>query len=150
MITQNSDLSTYHGIDGRYTGPHEVAPTLTSRMGTGGNNLPIVEDRTFARNRVDRFVESETASTVAARQYKDATDLVGQRVEADPDSGENAFCRRCVHRNECGMKQVMLLRRLLPVECEKLQGYPPGWTACRARKTPPDTAAWETQWRCHA
>ena len=24
-----------HGIDGRYTGPHEVAPTLTSRTGTG-------------------------------------------------------------------------------------------------------------------
>ena len=83
MSKENINFSTYHGIDGRYTGPHEVAPTLTSRTGTGGNNLPIVEERTFARNRVDRFVESNTASTVAARQYKDATDLVGQRVEAD-------------------------------------------------------------------
>ena len=31
-----------HGIDARYTGPHEVAPTLSCRAGTGGNNLPLV------------------------------------------------------------------------------------------------------------
>ncbi len=126
-----------HGIDGRYTGPHEVAPTLTSRTGTGGNNLPIVEDRTFARSRVDRFVESDTASTVAARQYKDATDLVGQRVEADPGEEENTFCRRCMHRNECSMRRVMLLRRLMPVECERLQGYPSGWTGLPGAKDSP-------------
>ena len=27
-----------HGIDARYTGPHEVAPTMSARYGTGGNN----------------------------------------------------------------------------------------------------------------
>jgi len=31
-----------HGIDARYTGPHRVAPTLSARAGTGGNNLPLV------------------------------------------------------------------------------------------------------------
>lgn len=126
-----------HGKDARYTGPHEVAPTLSAQAGMGGNNLPIVEDRTFARNRVDRFVESETASTVAARQYKDATDLVCQHVESGADGDENAFCRRCIHRNECGMKRVMLLRRLMPVECEKLQGYPPEWTGLPGAKDAP-------------
>jgi len=30
-----------HGIDSRYTGPHPVAPTLSARAGTGGNNLPL-------------------------------------------------------------------------------------------------------------
>ena len=126
-----------HGKDARYTGPHEVAPTLSARAGTGGGNLPIIEDRAFARNRVDRFVESDTASTVAARQYKDATDLVAQRVEADPGEEENAFCRRCMHRNECGMRRVMLLRRLMPVECERLQGYPSGWTGLPGAKDSP-------------
>ncbi len=33
-----------HGIDSRYTGPHEVAPTISARCGTGGNNLPLVSD----------------------------------------------------------------------------------------------------------
>ena len=32
-----------HGIDARYTGPHTIAPTLSARAGTGGNNLPLVE-----------------------------------------------------------------------------------------------------------
>ena len=28
-----------HGIDGRYAGPHDVAPTMSARYGTGGNNI---------------------------------------------------------------------------------------------------------------
>ena len=32
-----------HGIDSRYTGPHEVSPTISARCGTGGNNVPLVE-----------------------------------------------------------------------------------------------------------
>ena len=31
-----------HGIDSRYTGPHNVAPTVTSRYGSGGNNTALV------------------------------------------------------------------------------------------------------------
>jgi hypothetical protein len=31
-----------HGIDARYTGPHKVAPTMSARYGTGGNNVPLV------------------------------------------------------------------------------------------------------------
>ena len=38
-----------HGIDARYTGPHKVAPTMSARYGTGGNNVPLVTqgDDTF-------------------------------------------------------------------------------------------------------
>lgn len=48
-----------HGIDSRYTGPHEVAPTMSSRYGTGGNNVPLVaqEEATvicIAGNTIDR------------------------------------------------------------------------------------------------
>ena len=32
-----------HGIDSRYTGPHKVAPTMSARYGTGGNNAPLAE-----------------------------------------------------------------------------------------------------------
>ena len=32
-----------HGIDSRYTCPHEVSPTISARCGTGGNNVPLVE-----------------------------------------------------------------------------------------------------------
>ena len=137
-----------HGIDARYTGPHPVAPTLSARAGTGGNNLPLVEqgppeaicimgnaiDRqphnggngigyqgdgaytltatdhhaVFSRQRVDAFKENEVVSTQSARQYKDATDLI---------------CRP----SDGGAPR--LIRRLTPLECERLQGFPDGWTA---------------------
>lgn len=107
MITQNSDLSTYHGIDARYTGPHEVAPTLSARAGTGGNNLPLLSVGLFERQRCDKFRTGGTASTQSSRQHKDATDLIYQDAEGWP----------------------LLIRRLTPLECERLQGFPDGWTA---------------------
>lgn len=136
-----------HGIDARYTGPHPIAPTLSARAGTGGNNLPLVSqempeaicimgpaiDRqphnggngigyqenisytltatdhhaVFSRKRVDKFEPDSVASTESARQHKDATDLVLQ-----PEK-EN---------------RPLLIRRLTPLECERLQGFPDGWT----------------------
>ena len=51
-----------HGIDARYTGPHEVAPTMSARYGTGGNNVPLVSDMPesycIAGNIIDREVQN--------------------------------------------------------------------------------------------
>ena len=52
-----------HGIDARYTGPHKVAPTLSARAGTGGNNLSLVmqeEEPVFCitGNAIDRQPEN--------------------------------------------------------------------------------------------
>ena len=98
-----------HGIDARYTGPHTVAPTMSARYGTGGNNLPLVEQtaKLFSRQSVDRFAPGSIASTESARQHKDATDLIWQEAEK---------------------KTPLLIRRLTPLECERLQGFPDGWT----------------------
>lgn len=107
-----------HGIDARYTGPHTIAPTLSTRAGTGGNNLPLVKQRDaahgspsekdsilYARQRVDVFHDNDVASTESARQHKDATDLVCQQADGP-----------------------LLIHRLTPLECERLQGFPDGWT----------------------
>ena len=60
----------------------------------------------YARQRVDEFKNDNIASTQSARQAKDATDLV-----VEPDR-----------------QHAQLIRRLTPLECERLQGYPDGWT----------------------
>ena len=116
---------------------------MSARYGTGGNNVPLVEqeqvfcitgnaiDRkpenggngigyqegiaytltatdhhaVFSRQRVDIFKDGEVTSTQSARQHKDATDLVLQ-----------------------GTDQPRLIRRLTPLECERLQGFPDRWT----------------------
>ena len=60
----------------------------------------------YARQRVDQFKDNEIASTESARQHKDATDLICQQAES----------------------YAYLIRRLTPLECERLQGFPDGWT----------------------
>ena len=61
----------------------------------------------FSRQRVDKFSPSDVASTESARQHKDATDLIYQTARTGPPQ---------------------LIRRLTPLECERLQGFPDGWT----------------------
>lgn len=107
-----------HGADSRYNGPHDVSPTLPARAGTGRSNLPIVtnsEPAVYNRQRVDVFKENDITSTESARQSKDATDLVcrAEPVEIVDDENNPA---------------VLLIRRLTPVECERLMGLKDGYT----------------------
>jgi site-specific DNA-cytosine methylase len=83
----------------------QVAPPLPDNIGiTQSSGLD--HHAVFNRQRVDQFVEQDIASTESARQHKDATDLICQ-----PDT-----------------EQRQLIRRLTPLECERLQGFPDGWT----------------------
>ena len=160
-----------HGIDARYTGPHGVAPTMSARYGTGGNNVPLVEQDTsvycivgnaidrqpqnggngigyqkdiaytltatdhhavFSRQRVDVFTENEVVSTESARQHKDATDLVAQPYQEAVGtlvrSDHKGISSQYVSDDKCIVENHNLIRRLTPLECERLQGFPDGWT----------------------
>lgn len=109
-----------------------IIQTLTSRMGTGGNQVPIIqraytvsgygkykegigtlrasggdtgpgsENITFSIQRSDSYKASNISHTLSQRDYKSATDL-------------------CV--------SAPAVRRLTPLECERLQGLPDNWTA---------------------
>ena len=156
-----------HGIDARYTGPHDVAPTMSARYGTGGNNVPLVEQESvfcitgnaidrqpqnggngmgyqenlaytltttdrhavYARQRVDVFREDNVASTESARQHKDATDLVYQAtVGALTSSDRKGPNSQYVSQDKCIVEGPHLIRRLTPLECERLQSFPDFWT----------------------
>ena len=134
-----------HSIDARVRESSEISPTVTARYGTGGGNTPLVQEpnevycivgniidrqpenggngcgyqenlaytittvdrhAVYARQRVDKFKNDDIASTQSARQAKDATDLV-----VEPDR-----------------QHAQLIRRLTPLECERLQGFPDDWT----------------------
>ncbi len=165
-----------HGIDARYTGPHPVAPTMSVRYGTGGNNVPLIQQEAesiciagniidrkpenggngfgyqtgvaytltgmdrhavFSRQRVDAFRPDEVASTESARQYKDATDLVMETAGLDCRNGtENGDLCGTLQGGSAGsslnavhpVRTGQLIRRLTPLECERLQGFPDHWT----------------------
>lgn len=61
--------------DSRITESGNMAPTITSRAGTGGGNLPLVTG-TFIKERHDKFVQGESASTLRAHDGKEFSDLV--------------------------------------------------------------------------
>jgi DNA (cytosine-5)-methyltransferase 1 len=171
VLPTQGQLYENHGIDSRVTGPHEVAPTMSARYGTGGNNIPLVAEdadtyciagntidrepenggnglgcqpgvaytitscdrhAVFSRQRVDEFKDNEVACTQSARQHKDATDLViepyQETVGALVRSDHKGIGNQYVSGDKCVVEKRLLIRRLTPLECERLQGYPDGWT----------------------
>ena len=86
----------------------------------------------FSRQRTDVFTKNDVVSTESARQHKDATDLimqpyqetVGTLVRSDHKGISNQY----VNDDKCIVGGINLIRRLTPLECERLQGFSDGWT----------------------
>lgn len=100
----------------------EIAPSLQARMGTGGNQVPLT--------------------------YQDVTGTLSPGAHAGSYNGQDAYndmlvCgatpdvahalrakAACAYREDAETYPVqnMVVRRLTPMECERLQGYPDHWT----------------------
>ena len=137
-----------HGIDGRYTGPHDVAPTMSARYGTGGNNIPLVQQEEvicIAGNSIDRQPQNggngvgwqrDIAYTLTATDkhavMKPYQETVGALCRGDEKGIGNQYVSqdKCIIAGEITEEYsaTNLVRRLTPLECERLQGYPDGWT----------------------
>lgn len=109
----------------------EQVPALQARMGTGGNQVPL----TYQMQGFGDYRQGTTASSCKQRDYKDGTDLVCSSVDcrnfteggelngtlqAKESSGTSLNLNNTVRQN-------MVVRRLMPLECTRLQGYPDGW-----------------------
>ena len=100
----------------------EQVPALQARMGTGGNQVPLT--------------------------YQDVTGTLSPGAHAGSYNGQDAYndmlvCgatpdvahtlranAACAYREDAETYPVqnMVVRRLTPMECERLQGFPDGWT----------------------
>lgn len=106
-----------------------VLQTLSSRMGTGGGNTPYIMQG-FGDYRA-----GDVSSSCKQRDSKGGTDLV---CAVDCRNGmENADVNGTLQAKSSGgtsynlqnvVRENMLVRRLTPLECERLQGFPDGWT----------------------
>jgi DNA (cytosine-5)-methyltransferase 1 len=84
-----------------------IVQALTQRMGTGGGNVPMVMQSVefvVADHPTPKVDDKGIAFTTSARDYKN---------------------QQCLFIKE---KRRYIVRRLTPLECERLQGYPDGWT----------------------
>lgn len=128
-----AQLYENHGQDSRLNGPLEVAPTVAQKFGTGGDNTPLMSG--FRMVALGEYADDDTSSTMKAIDYKGATDLVAAvdcrnlyenkelsgTLQSKPNGG-----RPLNYQNP--IKQGYAVRRLTPTECERLQGFPDGWT----------------------
>lgn len=140
-----------------------VCQTLTKRMGTGGNNVPMVMEpmpfRKTAHPRAEdlpqgweparvndtlnAFDNGETRTPSSGGQSLQLNNCVMEQVigflpqhkaesmapmvEKSPclTNGTNPVWQNGVMK-KTGMRYIV--RRLTPMECERLQGFPDGWT----------------------
>lgn len=100
----------------------EQAPSLQARMGTGGNQVPLTyQDVTGTLS-----PGAHAGSYNGQDAYNDM--LV---CGASPDVAHTLRAKaNCAYREDAETYPVqnMVVRRLTPMECERLQGFPAGWT----------------------
>ena len=134
----------------------EVVPSLQARMGTGGNQVPLVaygigngqaneasimaEEVSQTLNTMhdaqailyqpksvmeENWAESETKNALRAGESK-----VSHAVVCEDVSHALRANAGCAYREDAETYPVqnMVVRRLTPMECERLQGFPDGWT----------------------
>ena len=127
-----------------------MAPTMSARYGTGGNNVPLVEEPIYCitGNAIDRKPENGgngigyqenvmyTLNTMDRHAVCCTSDVVGALCSGD----EKGVGDQYVDQGKCVMDlytcepagdedlPFLLIRRLTPLECERLQGFPDGWT----------------------
>lgn len=132
----------------------EVAPSLQARMGTGGNQIPLTYQETTGTlspgahpgsyNGQDAYndmlvVSSEIhpalrakandpyrtdmaayVASVDCRNFREGGEINGT-LQAKESGGQSLNLNNAILQN-------MVVRRLTPLECERLQGFPDHWT----------------------
>ncbi|AOF53659.1 DNA (cytosine-5-)-methyltransferase [Rodentibacter caecimuris] len=90
----------------------DTTPTLTARMGTGGNNVPCVA-------------------------------LAGNTIGQKPENGgngngfdESGVSYTLTSTDVHAVTTATVIRKLTPIECERLQGFPDNWTKIPYRNKP--------------
>ena len=90
-----------HPADSRITETGDISQQLTSRMGTGGGNVPLVQAIGHSGGETLKF--NEKVNTLNAQSGSETTAMFNGVMTS-------------------------AVRRLTPTECERLQGFPDGWT----------------------
>lgn len=101
----------------------EVAPSLQARMGTGGNQIPLTYQKTTGTLSPGAHAGSYNGQDA----YNDML-VCGAAV---PDIAHTLKAKaNCDFREDSETYPVQnrVVRRLTPLECERLQGFPDGWT----------------------
>lgn len=108
----------------------DIAQTIVAK-GPGA-----VEHETYAMQSFGEYKYSGKASSIKQRDFKDATDLVVAAFEPRTvsrvgghcyEDGKSGTIRANPRDNQQAIISEYIVRRLTPMECGRLQGFPDGW-----------------------
>ena len=114
----------------------DLSPTLTCT----NDGAPAVA---YEMQAFGNYKDSGIASSLKARDYKDSTDLVlqdapiaidgaffnqGKNAQYEPQVYDDGTVSTLVSKGPSAVAMRHIVRRLTPLECERLQGFPDGWT----------------------
>lgn len=142
-LATGNDQTLVQLVDGRRTDDvrvyEEPVQTLQARMGTGGNGVPLAfvksrrpqsadDDETWVEDApaptLNTFDQGDTRTTVAIAYGEGSFgQFVEEKVSTLKRSGGVLG-----GGSETILKSGSVVRRLLPIECERLMGWPDDWT----------------------
>ena len=138
-----------HAQDARYKEAPTCSPTGYDRWGTGGGNTPLVAvpgqvtSHGIGNGQAHAYASKEKSGTLdtmhdaqaVAIEYSGCLnpwDTQARRVYGEDGAFPALPSRGTAGGNQqavlAGQRTRWIVRRLTPTECERLQGYPDGWT----------------------
>jgi DNA (cytosine-5)-methyltransferase 1 len=129
-----------HPADSRVKDMGDLCQTVTSRWGTGGGNVPLVEAVGFTQCDAARDTGIEISPTLRsggnggypnhAVSYAIQGNMIGRQDHNGPQGDgineEVSFTLNTIDRHAVSYQTKV--RRLTPIECERLQGFPDNYT----------------------
>ena len=138
-----------HAQDARYKEAPTCSPTVVARWGTGGGNTPLVavpgqvtsygigngQAHAYASKEKSGTLDTMHDAQAVAIEYSGCLnpwDTQARRVYGEDGTFPALPSRESAGGNQqavlAGQRTRWIARRLTPTECERLQGYPDGWT----------------------
>ena len=138
-----------HAQDARYKEAPTCSPTVVARWGTGGGNTPLVavpgqvtsygigngQAHAYASKEKSGTLDTMHDAQAVAIEYSGCLnpwDTQARRVYGEDGAFPALPSRETAGGNQqavlAGQRTRWIVRRLTPTECERLQGYPDGWT----------------------
>ena len=118
----------------------------TERQEPAGTTPEGVASRGHRMRGFGDYTDDDTASAIKARDHKDATDLIvdnpilidraafnqGTNAQYNTHISDDPITPSLVARGPHAVATTMAVRRLTPIECERLMGWPDNWTEGQA------------------
>jgi len=131
LATSNFQIIFYGQRVGDVRVQDDKINTLQARMGTGGNNMPMLAE-VLAFDTYNQTVSETNQSLRIGSDVDKMGAIIAPSLSATNNPSRSPQSSEVTSQISAMVKATSTVRRLTPTECERLQGFPDGWTEGQA------------------